>query len=503
MKKLIFTLFFTLGSVYLFAQEYTLQNEDVTIVNGVITNCSYDFAIKNITIPENLDKQTIVGIDNGYYQNGVHKAASKSSQDAAYDIDSLIYQQSGISYKEVISYDESNNNFTILKQIHQSGWVNNYLSTFTYDDNGNLVTELYEDWDSETASWVPDQRKTSTYDENNNQLTYLYENLDNDNENWIASRRYTNTYDDDNYQLSQKREDWSSESSSWSTYQLIAFTYDDGGNMLTTEWDYISNIWTDDQLSSYTYDSTGNLTIYSWAVRKPKTSDWINDTRYLYTYDSLGNLLIEQAERWNIYIDEWYTAERAVYTYDSNGNEIDLVYEVPILNTDTFKATSYRFYYSYNEKNELSYELTEKWHIIDSIWFEYGKKYYEYDSFGNLIYFASDVLDNGNWKPSNSTISFEINEKTFSYQVEEVSLYYSAVTTESPSAIAEEPFILYPNPANTYVFFNVGQSVAIFDIKGVLVKAYENAGSIDISDLNSGVYFVRNGKGKIRKLVIE
>ncbi|MDA3879346.1 MAG: leucine-rich repeat protein, partial [Prolixibacteraceae bacterium] len=46
---------------------YTLTDNDVVVENGVIISCSYDFAIKNIIIPETLDGQTVTGIGNDYY----------------------------------------------------------------------------------------------------------------------------------------------------------------------------------------------------------------------------------------------------------------------------------------------------------------------------------------------------------------------------------------------------------------------------------------------------
>ena len=51
---------------------YTLTDEDVVVNNGLIQSCSYDFTFKNITIPEILDGQTIIGIaDKGESESGV------------------------------------------------------------------------------------------------------------------------------------------------------------------------------------------------------------------------------------------------------------------------------------------------------------------------------------------------------------------------------------------------------------------------------------------------
>ena len=41
---------------------YILTDDDVTVVNGVITSCSYNFVSSGIKIPETLDGQTVIGI---------------------------------------------------------------------------------------------------------------------------------------------------------------------------------------------------------------------------------------------------------------------------------------------------------------------------------------------------------------------------------------------------------------------------------------------------------
>jgi hypothetical protein len=516
-------------------------------------------------------------------------AVLKSIISEAYIIDSLAYKQSGISYKDIIAYSDTSNSFTILKQKYQD---NHQLSTYMYDEKGNLLSELLEDWDLNSGKWVKNNRKTSSYDEQDNQLTYLYENWDNENELWEATRRYTNTYDDQNNQLTQLLEDWNSSSSSWSTNYMITFTYDEAGNRLSTEWDYISNIWKDDWRYTFTYDNTGNLETYLQEIRKPNTTEWINSTKFLYSYDVNGNLLIQQTERWNIYTNEWYQAERTVSTYDNAGNLVERVYEVPIPDSDQWKATSYRFFFSYNENNELIYELTEKWDIVDSTWFEYSKLNYDYDASGNLVYFTAIRIDKGFWKPFNHTLTFEINEKSISYPVEELSVYYTAAAPKSAendllsfvfealdpivsatisgtdvtavvplntdvselvptievsdlatvnpaSGIAQdfsspvvytvtaengdeksytvevevstgiaalnpgESFSIYPNPAKTFVSLSSAQNVEIFNAKGLMIKTLENVSLIQISDLNPGVYVIRNSSGNIKMLVVQ
>lgn len=49
-------------SIYFADLFYTLTDDDVDVVNGIIVSCSYDFSMKMIDIPETLDGQTVIGI---------------------------------------------------------------------------------------------------------------------------------------------------------------------------------------------------------------------------------------------------------------------------------------------------------------------------------------------------------------------------------------------------------------------------------------------------------
>jgi uncharacterized repeat protein (TIGR02543 family) len=47
---------------------YTLTNDDVVVIDGVVVSCSYDFTLKNIIIPQILDGQVVTGIgDSEHY----------------------------------------------------------------------------------------------------------------------------------------------------------------------------------------------------------------------------------------------------------------------------------------------------------------------------------------------------------------------------------------------------------------------------------------------------
>ncbi len=83
--------------------------------------------------------------------------------------------------------------------------------------------------------------------------------------------------------------------------------------------------------------------------------------------------------------------------------------------------------------------------------------------------------------------------------------------------LALDNFILYPNPAKDLVSINFNEvlsenmSISIFDIQGKLVLSkksldLDNEASLDISNLESGMYFVKLKNGQqlaTKKLIVK
>jgi hypothetical protein len=55
---------------YRIPASYTLTDDDVEVIDGIIQTCSYNFALKDIIIPDTLDGQAIVGFTNEGFPKG-------------------------------------------------------------------------------------------------------------------------------------------------------------------------------------------------------------------------------------------------------------------------------------------------------------------------------------------------------------------------------------------------------------------------------------------------
>lgn len=64
-------------------------------------------------------------------------------------------------------------------------------------------------------------------------------------------------------------------------------------------------------------------------------------------------------------------------------------------------------------------------------------------------------------------------------------------------------FVMYPNPANDLVFFSKFGNYTLYDLSGRIVQQKDNAASMNINTLSTGMYLVKNENGFSQKLIIE
>ena len=133
-KTAILTFFGIIFGLSSFAQ-YTLQDGDVEVVDGVIISCSYAGAETSIVIPETLDGQTVIGIDDQNYIDGVFVGMGITEvqlpSSLEYIGDCAFYQN-----------DIANIDFSAcpnLERIGVNAFTENILTSVDLSDNSNLV----------------------------------------------------------------------------------------------------------------------------------------------------------------------------------------------------------------------------------------------------------------------------------------------------------------------------------------------------------------------------
>lgn len=66
-----------------------------------------------------------------------------------------------------------------------------------------------------------------------------------------------------------------------------------------------------------------------------------------------------------------------------------------------------------------------------------------------------------------------------------------------------DPFKVYPNPTARFVYFTEAMDVALYNAEGKLIRVERNTTSLDIMNLEDGVYYIKNDRGQMKKLIIQ
>lgn len=192
------------------------------------------------------------------------------------------------------SYDVNNNLLGYETQFWNfPGWKNNGKNVYTYDNAGNCLTELYQNWDAVASSWLNNGYTINTYDANHNVLTILTKNWNVATSSWDNHSRVTMTYNTSNEYSSYVTEVWNSSTLAWENSDRYINIVYANGNMMSLEAQY--------------YDA--NISAY------------VTSSRITNTYDGNHHVLSSVTEQFDINTTAWINSDKVNYTYDANGNE--------------------------------------------------------------------------------------------------------------------------------------------------------------------------------------
>jgi len=229
--------------------------------------------------------------DSQYSRNGKNNDCNMQTKDEVFFVDG-----GTVDRRYTYTYDTNGNVLTEEVDYDADGTVDKLNSwTYTYDSDGNMLSEERDYGADGTGA----ERHTYTYDANGNIL------IEEVSGGGLGNQRYTYTYDSDGNMLTEELED---EGNDW----RYTYTYDTNGNMLSEERDYGAD-GTVDERYTYTYDANGNM-----LSEEVYGADGTVNERYTYTYDANGNMLSEEVDH-----DADGTVDKLkswTYTYDSDGN---------------------------------------------------------------------------------------------------------------------------------------------------------------------------------------
>lgn len=63
--------------------------------------------------------------------------------------------------------------------------------------------------------------------------------------------------------------------------------------------------------------------------------------------------------------------------------------------------------------------------------------------------------------------------------------------------------LIYPNPTGDYFHLNKVSDIQIYNLNGQCIKSLRNVQLVDVEDMSSGLYFVKDSDGKVARLIVK
>jgi hypothetical protein len=189
--------------------------------------------------------------------------------------------------------NEINEDGKIAKSIRsnwfQESWLPHRQELYTYDENGNRVGQLIQDWYAGESAWYDYANYIFIYDEIGNQLTEIRQNKNFETDVWYDWWRYDHAYDELNRRI-----------------ESVYLRLDEDAGELTNQWLY-----------TYEFDENGNLVHYLFQGWNKQTGIWDDFSRELYAYDEHNNRLKRLVQTWSNYYNTWENVTQDDYFWSS------------------------------------------------------------------------------------------------------------------------------------------------------------------------------------------
>lgn len=113
---------------------------------------------------------------------------------------------------------------------------------------------------------------------------------------------------------------------------------------------------------------------------------------------------------------------------------------------------------------------------------------------------SNTILVNAQHPSSNNVAPYN---HSLTYAIYGFSPHDTTVGIDEIAPVVTKSFTIYPNPVARELHLSKVMDVAIYDINGRRMKVYRQVNSVDVSDMATGVYFIRNEEGETLKFIVE
>ena len=366
--------------------------------------------------------------------------------------------------------------YTLDSALHEvfdtntSQWTKDYRDHYIYDDNGLISINKYYNLDEQAGNFgysFVDSIKRDDQNKITGQISYY---KDVQGLEWIPDDKEENIYNDDGLLVQFIDYDYNEDNKEWIPSSKNDITYNENDKIdyfIFSFWDQQNKQWSLTEKEEYQYENgvRSNTLILRY---DGNNQAWINREKEELTYTN-GKITQSIYFNWDENASDWVFYEKGEYEYDNNGNPTGEIYYEYV--NDEFSTT---------RKFEYSYDLNKGNIALPLYYFLYPD---QYESIVNM--------------PLSHT-GYDYNPNIKDWEISNRGTYYSSEINlvSSTTANVESKVIIYPNPANDFIIFNLENTkgyLEIHDMKGkiLLNKHITNNQRIDVSAFPNGIYLYK------------
>ncbi|MFO7669717.1 MAG: T9SS type A sorting domain-containing protein [Bacteroidales bacterium] len=402
--------------------------------------------------------------------------------------------------KDEYRYDSKGN---LLEDLYYEWntdhWENSMKYEFTYDTDGNKTLNVSYLWNG--SGWENTAEKDEyTYDNHGDQIQHI-------NSLWVGNQyesfiKNMFTYDINRNNTQVVQYLW--DGSEWANWSKDEFIYDNK-NMLTMSviYDWDGSQWINTNKYDFIYDSNDQMTEIISA--EWDGDNWMKTGKYTDIYDSNGKITESYFSKWEA--EQWVIFGIINYTYDSSGNLV--LYVVNLEDSIIYREESV-----YDELGNRTENAIFELNMDSGLLEKALKNEYTYDnsfSYEDLILPIAFIEVEGGFDEElifkhklMHLINYEGDGESWVFDSDYFLEYSEQEITGIRESKSENQLSLYPNPANGQVTFTLDSAVdrfrvEIFDIQGKMVisQTVENNKPVSIESLHEEIYFYRlNAQGQ-------
>jgi hypothetical protein len=240
--------------------------------------------------------------------------------------------------KEIRNFDAKQNATENFVQVWENQTWENYLKiNYSYDENGNEIEEITQQWDVSASNWVNAQLRTTSYRGRNkeevlfqqwkkptgewfNIMKYLIKYNNNGDKNAVLISLFngvTKNWDNHKQFLMEFNNPYGppttvvSESwtiNDWKTVGKYNIRYNWRGqktNEIRYTWNSGNKTWLEGIMFDMIYDKSGNQTEYVEKKFNITDNTWMNFNKFNAEYNDKGYMIKKDEYKWNRQSNQW------------------------------------------------------------------------------------------------------------------------------------------------------------------------------------------------------